>query len=353
VEANKKLKILLVADTANFALTDVYYGYQRAFKSIDVAFEGFPFHKFREILSERMCYHVAHSTALIKDNNFTHVMFIGGLNIPPFIYKSLYHIKNVILSTEDPHTSKPLLDNIDSIDYYFSNERIIGNNKKFKKTYYCPTAACTFECGKRPLDRLPQKYHSDILFLGALYPNRSKLLEHLIPLVEKHKLSFKICGHVMYLAKRSLLWKYVYDARTIPHEETIDYYNGAKININILRDVNWNARNNTFKNPYKAPSKAESLNPRAYEIPLCQSFMLLDDSRAEAREIFTEKQIGFFSDGPSLVKSIEYYLLGRGKHKRESMILKAYKNISENHTYTHRALYIKEILEKDLNVDIN
>jgi spore maturation protein CgeB len=155
----------------------------------------------------------------------------------------------------------------------------------------------------------------------------------------------------MYLAKRSPLWKYVYDARTIPHEETIDYYNGSKAVINILRDINWNARDNSTKNPYKVPTKAESLNPRAYEVPLCQSFMLLDDTRVEAREIFTEKEVGFFSDGPSLAKAAEYYLLGRGRKKREDMIQRAYRNVSENHTYTNRALYIKEILEKDLTQD--
>jgi spore maturation protein CgeB len=345
---DKKLKILLVADTASFALTDVYYGYQRAFKNIGVAYEGFPYHQFREVLSEKMCYHIAHSTALIKDNNFTHVMFIGGLNIPSFIYKNLYHIKNVIVATEDPHTSKPLLDHLDYIDYYFSNERVIGNNKNLKNTYYCPTAACTFECGKLPINKLSEKYHSDILFLGALYPNRAKLLEHLIPIVEKYKLNFKICGHMMYMSRKSPLWKYVYDARTVPHAETISYYNGAKAIINIHRDPKWNARNNSYKNPFKIPAKAESLNPRAYEVPLCQGFMLLDDTRAEAREIFTDKEVGFFSDGPSLAKAAEYYLKGEGKRKREAMAFNAYKNISENHTYTHRALFIKETLEKDL-----
>lgn len=347
----KKLKVLLVADTANFALTDVYYGYQRAFKSINLDFEGFPFHKFREILSEKICYHIAHSTALISSNNFTHIIFIGGLNIPSFIYKNLYTVKTVIVATEDPHTSKPLLDNLDSIDYYFSNEKVIGNNKNLEKTYYCPTAGCPFECGKLPDSKITDRYRSDILFLGAVYPNRVKMLEGLIPLVEKHKLSFKVCGHVMYMPKKSPLWKYIYDARTIPHEETINYYNGAKAVINIHRDPRWNARDNTFKNPYKIPSKAESLNPRAYEVPLCQSFMLLDDSRAEAREIFTEKEVGFFNDGPSLIKAAEYFLVGKGKAKREEMAFRAYKKVSENHTYTHRALFIKDILEKDLIID--
>jgi spore maturation protein CgeB len=277
-------------------------------------------------------------------------MFIGGLNIPSFIYDSLYHIKNVIVATEDPHSSKPLLDNLDKIDYYFSNEKSIGDDPKLKKVYYCPTAADPFECGKIPLEQLPEKYHSDILFLGALYPNRVKLLESLIPLVEANNLSFKICGHVGYMEKSSPLWKYVFDARTIPHNETISYYNGAKINLNILRDVDWDSRTNEPGNPLKAPHEAKSLNPRAYEIPMCQSFMVMDDCRKEARDIFKEDEVGFFHDKKSLVKTVKYYLLDKGINLRDPMIMKAYRKISENHTYVHRMLYIKDILEKDLPV---
>jgi spore maturation protein CgeB len=76
--------------------------------------------------------------------------------------------------------------------------------------------------------------------------------------------------------------------------------------------------------------------------------MLLDDTRIEAREIFTEKEVGFFSDGPSLAKSVKYFLLEKGKNKREDMAFNSYKKVSENHTYTHRALFIRDILEKSL-----
>jgi spore maturation protein CgeB len=237
---------------------------------------------------------------------------------------------------------------MDKIDYYFSNERTLGNDPKLKKAYYSPTAACSFECGRLPIQQLPEQYHSDILFLGALYPNRVTLLEKLIPLVKKYKLNFKICGHVGYMDKKSPLWEYVYDARTIPHSETISYYNGAKIVLNILRDIEWNSHDNTQENPLKVAVKAESLNPRAYEVPLCQSFMLIDDCRAEAREIFTENEVGFFSDGNSLVKAAKYFLIGPGKDVREKMAINAYKKVAENHTYTNRMLYIKSILEKDL-----
>jgi spore maturation protein CgeB len=341
------MKILIVSDATNFALTDVYNGYIYSLDKLKIPFESHPYHHFRGICSDATCFHRIHSIALSKHKEFTHIMFIGGLNVPDYIFESLYNLKSIVVATEDPHTFDPLKHKLSKIDYYFSNERTIGNNLKFKNTYYCPTAGNPQECGRIPRDFIDDRYKSDILFLGALYPNRRKILESIIPFVEKNKLSYKICGHVHYLPKKSPLWKYVFDARTIPHLETVKYYNGANIVLNMLRDTKWNPKTKSGKNPYnRSKFGAESLNPRAYEVPLCQSFMLLEDTRLEAREIFTTDEVGFFSDEQTLIKELEFFLLGEGSELREDMSFKAYNKVSDHHTYFQRMLYIQSILKK-------
>lgn len=336
------IKIYLVSDPTQFALTDVYDGYKHALNELRVSYETFPEHLFRQILQDGVCFQMVHSTALIKSRGFTHVMFIGGLNVPNFLYENLYHVKSVVIATEDPHSFDPNKHRLSHMDYYFSNERSIGTYEKYKNTYYCPTGASTHACGKFPVKMLEEKYHSDILFLGAIYPNRRQLLESIIPFVKKHGLNFKICGHVHYLPKRSSLWEYVFDERTIPHEETVKYYNGAKVVLNFMRDVKWSPRTRTQKNPLnRSRFKPESLNPRAYEVPLCQSFMLMEDCRDEAREIFTEDEVGFFSDPESLEDRLRHFLIGSGKDARENMAFNAFRKVAENHTYVHR---LKEIL---------
>lgn len=340
------MKIYLVSDATKFALTDIYNGYQNALKNLKIPFEVFPYHNVRDFFADPLCMRLIHSDILQKDKGITHAMFIGGLNIPDYLFESLYHVKSVVVATEDPHSSSPNIDRLDKIDYYFTNERSIASSGKFKNVYYCPTAGCPEECGKFPLEALDPKYHSDILFLGALYPNRRKLLEAVIPFVKRNKLSFKICGHVQYMPKSSPLWEYVFDARTIPHDETVKYYNGAKVVLNMLRDVTWNPRTKSGKNPLnRGRFKAESLNPRAYEVPLCQAFMLLEDTRPEARDVFTEKEVGFFSDEKELVNRLSYFLNGKGNDKRENMAFEAYKKVSLNHTYLRRFLSIKDIIE--------
>ena len=340
------MKIYVVSDATNFALTDVYNGYVQAFRNLSIPHETIPYHLFRTLLSDKTCYSIAHSNAMIKSKEFTHVMFIGGLNIPNYILESFYHVKTIIVSTEDPHSFDPNKNRLDLVDYYFSNERTIGESARYPNTYYCPTAGCATECGKIPRTALDEQYHSDILFLGAIYPNRRKLLEAIIPFVKKNKLTYKICGHVNYLPKNSPLWEYVFDDRTIPHRETVHYYNGANVALNILRDTSWNPRTKSQKNPYnKSRFRAESLNPRAYEVPLCQTFMLLDDTRDGAREIFDDTEVGFFSDEKSLINQLSYYLKGPGKKLREEMAFRAYSKVAKNHTYTNRLLFIKDTLE--------
>lgn len=342
------MKILIVSDATKFALTDVYNGYVHALEQLNISYESHPYHHFRGICSDATCFHRIHSLALTKQKEFTHIMFIGGLNVPDYIFDSLYNVKSIVIATEDPHTFDPMKNKLDKIDYYFSNEKSIGESPKYKNTYYCPTAGDTQECGRIPRDFLDDRYKSDILFLGAIYPNRRKLLESIIPIVKEKNLSFKVCGHTQYLPKKSPLWEFVFDSRTIPHMETVKYYNGAKIALNMLRDTTWNPRSKTGKNPYnKGKFSAESLNPRAYEVPLCQSFMLLEDIRSEAREVFTEKEVGFFSDEASLNERIQYFLFGKGKSKINDMIVRAYQKISTKHTYLHRMMQIKKILEQN------
>jgi len=347
-DQDPKYKFLLVSDSTHFALTDVYYGYMYALDKLKIPYVSFPWHHMRELVLDKFCYNTVHSTILRKELGFTHIVFIGGLNIPDFILDNLYHIKSVVISTEDPHSFDPMKNRLKGIDYYFTNERSIANSGKYKNVYYCPTAGSTHECGRMPAEYLEEKYLSDFLFLGAMYPNRVKVLEAIIPFIKKNNLNFKICGHTHYMPKRSPLQEFVFESGTIPHNDTVKYYNGAKIVLNMYRDIGWNPKTATKRNPYnKSKFSAESLNPRAYEVPLCQSFMLMEDIRPEAREVYTEEEVAFFSDEKTLEEQLSYYLLGKGVAKREQMAFNAYRKAAENHTYIHRLLKIKEVLDQN------
>jgi len=347
VLTKNKLKIFLVSDPTPFALTDLYHGYQRALAKLEIPHDSYPFHGFHQILQPPVCYSMAHSMALIKSNEFTHVMFIGGLNIPDFLLESFYGIKTIVISCEDPHTFDPMKEKLHHIDYYFTNERSIANRGIYKNVYYCPTAACEIECHMMPKEQLDPKFHSDLVFIGAMYPNRRKLLEDILPYIKANNINMKLGGHMNFMPKSSPLWEYVVKNETISHDETIDYYNGAKIVINMMRDIKWNPKTKSQKNPNnRSRYIGESLNPRAYEVGMCQAFQLLEDTRSEARDIFTEDEVGFFSDSTTLQNQIERYL---GDDKlREEAAFKAYKKVALKHSYTHRLNSILEVIQKDM-----
>lgn len=351
----EKIKILLVSDSTRFALTDVYYGYCQAFRQLGIEHDTYPFHRFLDILAPEICYQQMHSRALVKKAGFTHVMFIGGLNIPPDLLDSFYHVKTVVIATEDPHTFDPMRDRLGRLDYYFTNEQSVASCGRWKNVWYCPTAADLSSCGRMPSASIGMQHKSDICFLGAMYPNRRTMLEAILPAVKANGWNLKILGHPQFLPKDSPLWEYVppenYDSsgviKTIEHNETIKYYNGAKVVLNFFRDTSWHPKAEGEKNTLNSEGfVAESLNPRAYEVAACGAFQLLEDSRKEARSVFQEDEVGFFSDEGGLVAGLSKFLSPENEGLRASMANKSMVKVGTQHSYVNRLKLVLDVLRR-------
>src|SRR5690606_6643142 len=87
-------------------------------------------------------------------------------------------------------------------------------------------------------------------------------------------------------------------------EETANYYNGAKIVINLhrsIQDDSINANSST-----KIP--ALSVNPRTFEIAGCGAFQLTD-LRQETAQLYTlDTEIGTYTSHDELANKVNYYL---------------------------------------------
>jgi len=66
----------------------------------------------------------------------------------------------------------------------------------------------------------------------------------------------------------------------------------------------------------------------------------LEDTRKEAREVFSEDEVVFFNTGKTLSDKLEYYLEGDGKFKSSAMKSKSMIKVATKHTYTHRMKHI-------------
>ena len=117
--------------------------------------------------------------------------------------------------------------------------------------------------------------------------------------------------------------------------------------LNFFRDITWNPKTSNKLNPHNSDNfAAESLNPRAYEASLCGTLQLLEDSRAESREVFTEEEVGFFSDAESLAESIQFFLREENEDLKRGMESKAFMKVSTQHTYVNRMQHILYVLAK-------
>jgi spore maturation protein CgeB len=89
-----------------------------------------------------------------------------------------------------------------------------------------------------------------------------------------------------------------------PNEEVVRYYRAAAICLNHHRTTT-----TLEAGTHIPPGAAVSLNPRAYEIAACGAFQLMDDSRAEASEIFGSWMPTYrHGDSGDLERAIRHWL---------------------------------------------
>jgi spore maturation protein CgeB len=89
-------------------------------------------------------------------------------------------------------------------------------------------------------------------------------------------------------------------------------YRAAAVNVNHHRTTMMHG-----SGQHIAPGSAESLGPRAYEIAACGGFQVMDDSRAEAAEVFGDALVTYGAGDPDdLHRVVEHYLQRPAKRQR-------------------------------------
>jgi len=161
----------------------------------------------------------------------------------------------------------------------------------------------------------------DAFFVGSWFPERVKLLDALeasgINLVRK--------GHDTHEDASQVL----------PNARSAAHYRSAGVSLNIHRTSHGGGG-------YILAGDAESLNPRAYEIPACGGFQLMDDSRPEGKEIFRDSLATYKAgDAADLEKQVRWWL--NHPDMREEWA-GAQHDMVQPHTWDVRARQVLEAL---------
>jgi spore maturation protein CgeB len=253
------------------------------------------------------------------DNGVTHLIVVDGMYIPKNIIATARKmgVTTVLITTEDPHCADATQRLHSLYDYVFSNDR---NAAEMFGVHYLPTAASS-KCFSSEIKDI------DVLFVGAIYPNRCPFLNNVASMCVKNGMSMKVVGPLYKCVPDEPLASIVEDKMISP-EECIALQARSKVCLNVFRDA---SRTDTGSNMvFSIPSY--SLNPRCYDVPMCGS-ILLTDHRPEVVRLFGDDCI--FNDDNSCEKILDHV---KNYDSKKDIRDKQKKSVEEGHLYLHRAI---------------
>lgn len=256
------------------------------------------------------------------------------------ILKKLGH-KIVTWQVDDPYIVDAVTPLAKYFDYMFTvdTSTLEIYKKDCPRVYYLPLA-CNPKLHRKI--EVEGKYLSDFCFIGTPFKNstRLKILESL---VETFGESYRLLVGGSFVIKE--VWenfKYFERLRNniigeiVNREETVKYYNGAKINLNLHRGSLGSVLDKN-ENQIIARSPCE----RTFVLAGCGAFQLMDNTRPDLPLSFkVDKEIVMFSDIEELKQKAEYYL--NHPLEREKIGSAAQARAYAEHTYSLR---VKKILE--------
>jgi len=169
---------------------------------------------------------------------------------------------------------------------------------------------------------------SDICFLGTAYWDRVRTIDRLARYLAERR---TVIAGLWWdrLRHFQLLKPYIFHEQWLSPEQSAEYYNGAKIAINLHRSatdptINHNGRK----------IEALSVNPRTFEICACQTLQLVDGRDDVALHYVPGREIVCFHSDDELMELLDYYL--NHDEERREIAFRGYLRTMRDHTYRVR-----------------
>jgi len=235
------------------------------------------------------------------------VVVMNGLHVFPDNHlEQIGAIRNLGLKTaiwfvDDPYYTDYSLRIAPHYDYVFTHEMScvpFYRANGCRETHYLPLAVPTSIYKPRAVK---SKYWSDICFIGNAFPNRIAFFDQVLPHLAHRKIVLigslwnRLAHYRRFAGSIQLQWA------SLP--ETVNYYNGAKVVVNLHRPA-INAKHN--RNEHGIPG--HSINPRTYEIAACGAFQLTD-VRDDLSALYAPgTEIETYASAHEFIQKVNYYL---------------------------------------------
>ncbi|WP_028562167.1 CgeB family protein [Paenibacillus pinihumi] len=271
------------------------------------------------------------------------VVVLNGLHIFPGDHLEqidairALNIKTMIWFVDDPYSSEDSIKIAPHYDIVLTHE--LGAVDAYQQVsngqvHYIPLAVHTDWF--KPT-RIENQYMSDVCFIGQGFWNRIELFDDLAPSLSSRRVI--ICGGLWDRLKNYELYGDAIRPGWMPVQETIRYYNSAKIVINLHRTTEAGSDNrNTLQ------LSGRSINPRTYEISACATLQMVD-IREDLNQYYKPGvEIETYASASELKDKIAYYL----EHEDERLMiaLRGLKRTLQSHTFSLRVQELLNIIMK-------
>ncbi|WP_152396974.1 CgeB family protein [Paenibacillus guangzhouensis] len=269
------------------------------------------------------------------------VLVMNGLHVfPPEHHDHMDQIRQLGIKTalwlaDDPYFTDYTASNVHHYDYIFTHEQnCVSFYKELgcSQVHYLPLAMSPVTFHPK---HVATQYLSDICFIGNAFWNRVSLFDTLAPYLADKK-TVIAGGHWDRLSRYDLLKDRIRHG-WVPIEETTNYYNGAKVVINIHRPTEAGSDNNNSRNII-----GTSINPRTYEISGCGTLQITDVRDDLSLLYRPGYDIETFSTPEELQQKIEYYL--QHEEERIRIALRGLHTTRRKHMYTDRLERLLDIV---------
>lgn len=224
--------------------------------------------------------------------------------------------------------------------HWFTQERraVDGFRRVNPNSFYLPMAYNPETHRRGPID---PAYVADVVFVGGGYPERKAMIQG----ADWTGIDLQVRGTLWDLdidairaQEQSILTNAGrYSAGNIPNEMTTRWHRGSKISLNINRRMSYLEVDMPI-----AADEAESLGPRAYEVPAVGGFLLTDDSRPELFDVFGDSAATFrWGDAADLTQQVRYWLTHDDARQERA---RAQRQAVMPHTWTARAAQVLETI---------
>jgi len=250
------------------------------------------------------------------------VLVLNGAILKPETLTAFKNTAKVVLWMYDSVIRYPkCINHIDYVDYAFFYEQkdVVYYQTLGKKAYFLPQAADG--CIYHPA---PCAKEIDILFIGVLY-RYQKRIDFLRAVTEKFTdKKIVIIGKYKPFEKNPLKWLFcekrtIYTNKNIPVNQVNNYYNRAKVVLNIHHET-----------------QQSGANPKVFEIPASGAYQICDHNPYIA-SLFPNGEIGLYKNEQELLDLIDDAL----RNDKSEQAQKAQHIVLSKHTFVHR---INEIL---------